>query len=288
MNSEDEDDPMSGKNQRVIPYVEDMKNCLLFEPKEHLDQTQFLSLQYSLKNSIQTEFELEDSELSVELLPHPNNPQMILFYESAEGGAGVLKQIIESTAIISTIAKSALGISHFNPENGEDLLRAPNSNEDCTKACYDCLLNYGNQTYHKLLDRHSSKEFLMQLQKANIEFSPVEQTAEEHFNYLVKKCDSNLEKEWLDLLLKYKLKLPSDAQKVIERCSAKPDFSYITNDIAAAIYVDGPPHDFPDRQTRDKISEDCLSNYGYKVIRFNYKDDWISILKKFPSIFGKI
>ena len=128
----------------------------------------------------------------------------------------------------------------------------------------------------------------MQLQTAKIEFSPVEKTAEEHFDYLIKKCDSNLEREWIELIFRHKLKLPTDAQKVIEKCSAKPDFSYLTNDLAAAIYVDEPPHDFPDRQVRDKVSEDCLSNYGYKVIRFNYKDDWTNILKKFPSIFGKI
>lgn len=288
MNNEDEDDPMSGRTQRVIPYVEDMKNCLLFEPTINLDQIQFLSLQYALKNSIQSQYELEDSELAVELLPNPDNPKMILFFESAEGGAGVLKQIIESNNSINEIAKSALEICHFDPRSGNDLMRAPNSNEDCTKACYDCLLTYGNQIFHKKLDRYSSKEFLEQLKSSSIEFSTVEKSAEEHLTDLTKKCDSELEKEWLKILFNHKLRLPTSAQKVIDKCSSKPDFIYITNDLAAAIYIDGHPHDFPDRQTRDKISEDCLSNYGYKVIRFNHKEDWMKIFKKYPSIFGKL
>uniref|UniRef100_A0A7V2ZKH8 DEAD/DEAH box helicase n=1 Tax=Ignavibacterium album TaxID=591197 RepID=A0A7V2ZKH8_9BACT len=288
MNNEDEDDPMSGRTQRVIPYVEDMKNCLLFEPKINLDQIQFLSLQYALKNSIQSQYELEDSELAVELLPNSENPRMILFYESAEGGAGILKQIVENNNSIIEIAKGALEICHFDPQSGQDLLKAPNSNEDCTKACYDCLLNYSNQIFHKNLDRYSIKDFLEILKISTLEFSPVEKSAEEHFMDLLKKCDSELEKEWLKILFSKKLRLPTNAQKLIEKCRAKPDFIYLTNDLAAAIYIDGPPHDFPDRQIRDKISEDCLSNYGYKVIRFHHKDNWLEIFKKYPSIFGKL
>ena len=287
MNAEDEDDPTSGKTERVIPYVEDMKNCLLFEPKNKLDQTQFLSLQYALKNALQSKFELEDSELAAELLPDAENPISILFYESAEGGAGILRQIIEEPENLNQVAKSALEICHFDGETGEDLKRAPHSTEDCTKACYDCLLNYSNQIFHKQIDRNSILEYLMILKNSTLEASSVEINIDDQLNELINKCDSELEKSWLQTLSSNKLRLPNYAQKRIENCSAKPDFLYVNNDLSVAIYIDGPPHDFPDRRLRDKIAEDCLTNAGYKVLRFNHSDNWVEILKKYPSIFGK-
>ena len=91
---EDEpEDPMSPKKMKVIPFVEDDRNCLLFEPTERLDPGEMASLQAALKNAIQIVFQLEDSELAAEPLPDANNRRVILFYEAAEGGAGVLRQL---------------------------------------------------------------------------------------------------------------------------------------------------------------------------------------------------
>ena len=63
------DDPMSPRIQRVTPYVEDTKNCLLFEPAEGLDEGQMASLQAALKAAIQVHYQLEDDELAAEPLP---------------------------------------------------------------------------------------------------------------------------------------------------------------------------------------------------------------------------
>ncbi|HID29394.1 MAG TPA: hypothetical protein EYP19_05255, partial [Desulfobacterales bacterium] len=66
---EDDPDPMSPKTTRVVPYVEDHRNCLLFKPAQPLDESQMASLQSVLKQAIQTCYQLEDNELATEPLP---------------------------------------------------------------------------------------------------------------------------------------------------------------------------------------------------------------------------
>jgi hypothetical protein len=67
--TEDDDaDPMSARQQRVVPFVEDTRNCLLVEPDglpaEERQRTALMaSLQAALKTAIQATFQLEDSEL---------------------------------------------------------------------------------------------------------------------------------------------------------------------------------------------------------------------------------
>src|SRR5215469_8907526 len=52
---------------------------------------------------------------------------------------------------------------------------------------------------------------------------------------LRKRCDSQLEGRWLDLLDAQLLRAPSDCQFLIESCSTRPDFYYQENN--AAIYI---------------------------------------------------
>ena len=70
------------------------------------------TLQAALKNAIQVCFQLEDSELAAEPLPSAEPRNQILIYESAEGGAGVLRRLVEDgqTALIE-VAKTALELA---------------------------------------------------------------------------------------------------------------------------------------------------------------------------------
>ncbi len=156
------DDPMSPRTLRVVPFVEDHKNCLLFEPGVGLDQVQMASLQAAIKNAVQVEYQLEDNELAAEPLPDRNNRHSILFYESAEGGAGALRRLVSDAGAFARVAAQALQVCHFDPQTGEDQRHAPRAKEDCEAACYDCLMSYSNQMDHRLLDRQSIKEFLVQ------------------------------------------------------------------------------------------------------------------------------
>src|SRR5262245_32500608 len=150
---QDTDDPLSPRVQRVTPFVEDRRNCLLLEPADALEPGQLLSLEAALKNAIQVGFQLEESELATELLPDSLKPRLVLFYESAEGGAGVLRRLLDDPAAFARVARQALEVCHFDPDSGEDRQRAERSTEDCEAACYDCLMSYTNQPAHGRLDR---------------------------------------------------------------------------------------------------------------------------------------
>jgi len=159
---EDEADPMSAKTTRVVPYVEDRRNCLLFQPTNPLDENQMASIQAALKQAIQACYQLEDNELAAEVLPNREERKVILFYEAAEGGAGVLRQLISDPHAFPAIAKEALELCHFDAETGEDRRRAPRATENCEAACYDCMMTYGNQRDHSLLDRQAIREILLE------------------------------------------------------------------------------------------------------------------------------
>lgn len=282
--ADDEGDPLSARTQRVIPYVEDYRNCLLFEPETPLEAAVMASLQAALKHAIQVAYQLEDNELAVEPLPSPSDRRLILFYESAEGGAGVLSRLLDDPGALARVAQEALRICHFNPETGADERRAPRSREDCEAACYDCLMTYTNQRDHALLDRQKIRDVLLALAQSASAASPVAKTRSEHRDVLLRLAGSELERQWLRMLDDRGLRLPSHAQKLIEACGTRPDFTYL--DEMAVIYIDGPHHSYPERAARDNAQQVCLEDHGYTVIRFAHTDDWDATLARFPYIFG--
>jgi ATP-dependent helicase YprA (DUF1998 family)/very-short-patch-repair endonuclease len=284
----DEDgDPLSQRTARVIPFVEDRKNCLLLKLKQSVSNEIMASLQAAIKNGIQHRFELEDLEIAAESLPDRSDRKFLLVYEAAEGGAGVLRRIVEEPNILSEIAKNALELCHFNPESGEDLKHAPTSTEECEAACYDCLMSYHNQQDHALLDRKAIKDILLDLAAAEVETSPGPLTREEHLKKLLNRADSELEREWLRFIESRKLRLPTKSQSLIEDCKTRPDFLYDTEGNRVAIYVDGPPHDYPERQERDKVQTEFMENSGFLVLRFHHKDNWETLIEENPGLFGR-
>ncbi|MEO8612715.1 MAG: DEAD/DEAH box helicase [Chloroflexota bacterium] len=285
-NEDDPDDPMSERTRRVIPFVEDNRNCLLFEPLIGLEVEEMASLQAALKRAIETVFQLEDNELAAEPLPDRDNRQILLLYEAAEGGAGVLRQLVDDLSTFALVAREALRICHFDPDTGEDLRHAPRAREDCEAACYDCLLSYGNQREHPILDRQVIREVLGMLAGAEVQISPGSATRDAHLETLLSLCESDLEREWVLSLHEHGLRLPDSSQVYMEDCQTRPDFIYNTGGVYAAIYVDGSHHDYPQRQGRDQQQTDCMEDYGYRVIRFGYRDNWGDILQKNKHIFG--
>jgi very-short-patch-repair endonuclease len=281
----DPDDPMSPLTERVIPFVEDTRNCLIVEPLRALATGEMASLQAALKNAMQVCFQLEDGELAAEPLPSEADRRQILFYEAAEGGAGVLRQLVEDPGALAQVARTALELCHFDPETGEDLRRARLAREDCEAACYDCLMTYRNQRDHALLDRHGVLWLLEALRDGDVRLSPTSASRADHLAMLKRMCDSQLEERWLDFIEGHGLRLPSASQVLIASCGTRPDFIYA--DQNAAVYVDGPPHDFPERQHRDREQEEALEDAGFTVVRFDLHEHWDDVVAAHRFVFGE-
>ena len=145
--------------QRITPYVEDTKNVLVLRPMEDLSDEAMISLQYALKRGIEQEFQLEEAELAAEPLPDRDKRTTILFYEAAEGGAGVLTRLANDPNAMSRIARKALEVCHFTSRSGNwmgfnDL---ENQEDECEAGCYRCLLSYYNQPDHPQIDRRAER-----------------------------------------------------------------------------------------------------------------------------------
>lgn len=158
-----EDSAAAPRKQKVIPYVEDRRNVLVLRLAVPVSQEVATTLRYALERGIEAAFQLEDSELSSEALPDPDFRARMLFTESAEGGAGVLRRLQDEPAALAVAAREALRIAHFDPDTGKDLDRAEGASERCERGCYDCLLSYGNQLEHALVDRHAARDLLLTL-----------------------------------------------------------------------------------------------------------------------------
>ncbi|MCK4794572.1 MAG: DUF1998 domain-containing protein, partial [Desulfobacteraceae bacterium] len=277
-------DPMSPRTEWVVPYVEDRRNCLIFELADSSDNAVKASLQAALKHAIQAIYELEDNELATEALPNSDDRRSILFYEAAEGGAGVLRRVLDDSKALPLIAQKALALCHFDPKSGQDLHHSEFSSENCEAACYDCLMSYSNQRDHELMDRQLVRDILLKIASANIEVSPAAVPRATHLARLMRLAGSQLEKNWLQFLEDHNYGLPSGAQQFFETCKTRPDFLY--KDRQVAVYIDGPPHDYPERSQRDKEKRDCMGDRGWTVIRFGHNDDWQKIIAEHPNIFG--
>lgn len=278
---EDQDDAAAvGRQMRVVPYVTDTKNALVMRFEPVRSDAEVASLQAAFKEAIQKHFQLEPRELSCEGMPAARERKEVLFYEAAEGGAGVLRQLVEGPDVIPTIARRALEICHFDPDTLED-----EGAERCGKACYECLLDYANQPDHQILDRYLVRDIFAELASGECKPAGGSGSRAERMVALRKRCDSKLEGKWLDLVDTLMLRPPSDAQYLIESCSTRPDFFYQEHN--AAVYIDGPPHDEPDQIREDEEITRRLKETGYIVIRFHHKAEWSEIFKRHPDIFGE-
>lgn len=286
-------DPEAPTIERVIPFVEDRRNALLYKPAVELDEFVMATLQAALKEAIQQTFQLEQNELAVSPLPSQLDRNSILIYEASEGGAGVLRQLVENPNALPTVAKRALELCHMNPETGED----DPDGDPCAAACYDCLMNYGNQRDHELLDRKIIMSTLLQLSKATV--TPLGQpiATGNLIQQMYDNCDSNLERIWLNLVADNGFIPPTHSQHSIEinidtQQHTRADFYYTQHKVA--VYIDGPIHCRPEEKLKDKKITDKLISLGYGVIRFHdpscpdcdANEDWSAKLQNYADIFG--
>ncbi|MGW2696122.1 protein kinase domain-containing protein [Streptomyces sp. NPDC001296] len=283
------------RKKRVIPYVEDRRNILVVTLDEPLPEPIALSLMYALERGIEAAFELEDAELSSELLPPDDGPRgRLLFTEAAEGGAGVLRRLQAERDALAKAARKALEICHFD-EDGTDR-GGPHPSRPCARGCYECLLTYGNQLDHALIDRHTVRDLLLRLASSTAAREQRGESRTEQYQRLLEQTSGGpgtaeaaageaIAQDNLLTWLKAKgLRLPDDGETLIIEANAQADYVYRLGGVNLAVFVDLPGAEMT--ALRDEDAEERLLDAGWDVVRFPHDADWDAIAAKRPRYFG--
>jgi hypothetical protein len=231
---EEDSGPESSKHPEIVQlFVRDSHNLFLLYPLEPtLAQNEDLqaTLQYCLQRGIEQVFQIEESELASERIGSGSN-RAILFWEASEGGVGVLRRLIEERDALSKIAMAALERCHF--ETLDDL------KTDCFRACYECLLSYGNQRDYPKLNRHIVRDLLVKLSKGSVLSRKAGRDYEDHYRWLRSLTDSRseLERKFIDHLYQTKRRLPDEGQKFLKDYYSNPDFFCEPNGCVFCVFV---------------------------------------------------
>jgi hypothetical protein len=274
--------------KRVVPYVEDTRNVLVFRSAETVDEVVATSVRYALERGIEALFQLEDAELDSTALPDSAEQGRMLLTESAEGGAGVLRRLVSEPAALAQVATEALGLLHFDPITGDDLGHAPDATERCEQGCYDCLLSFANQSDHGLINRHQAKPLLLELARATVAAGGGGRDRRATVDALRALCDSQLERSFLDWLDGHGLRLPDRAQVDVRGALARPDFVYDLPSGPVAVFIDGPVHDAETQAARDSAAAERLRDGGWDVVRVGHDADWATVVATRPTVFGAL
>jgi len=273
--------------ERIVPFVEDRKNLLILRPRKALDEVTIATLQYALKRGIESVFQLEEAELAAEPLPRRDDRRAILYYESAEGGAGVLTRLATEPESLQRVAERALEICHFQrPESGwhpDDLEAQQEHDRDgkpiCEAGCYRCLLSYYNQPDHDLIDRLDKEQegrapkILIKLTRATL------RRAKELDRTPSILGTGEPADAWLEALDKSGHHRPDRAEVALEDLDLTADFSY--DDHQALVFL------CTSQESLQPDAERALSDAGYIVIQFpTDAGTWPAIFSEYAEIFG--
>ena len=282
---DDPDTPMALTG--VKPYVTDSRNLMLIRPLGDDRSDEFLySLLYSLQRGIQFHYQIEEQEISAELIGTGDNRRLFM-WEAVEGGTGAWERMVEEPDAFAEVAKEALRICHFNPDTGDE--EKGHDHAICAVACYECLLSYSNQLQQRFLDRNLTKDFLLKMTTAHTEVITQGRTREEQYEWLLGLADSSLEKEFLRALYNGGFNLPYNAQKrPTEQVGVQPDFYYERINIAGVcIFVDGPAHDATEAMAHDAEVRGQLEDLRFRVIGIRHDKSVQDQIGEHPDIFGQ-
>jgi hypothetical protein len=273
----------------VKPFVKDSRNILLIKPLTPEKPTrEFLtSLQYALKRGIQFVYQVEEQEISAELIGRGENWRIIL-WEAAEGGTGISEFLANDKDAVAKVAEKALELCHFTQEENQD--DSSTATRACSAACYECLLSYTNQNEHRFIDRYLIKDFLMQLKLSETFAVSQQRSRQEQYKWLKKHIDpaSPLEAQFLDYLYNSGYRLPDYAQfRPVPEIQVQPDFYYDRGDVpGVCIFVDGTSHDSSETKQHDSQLRKELEDRGFRVIVIRYDGGFEPQVKAHVDIFG--
>ena len=279
---------ISGPLTGVKPYVQDFRNILLLRPHYgKLSDDFHTTLLHAIKRAVQFVYQVEDQEIEAELIGQGNH-RRLLFWEAAEGGIGVWDRLINESDAFPEVARRALQVCHFDgPSDGANELET--DVEECSAACYECLLTYSNQLEHRQINRHIIEDYLRLLGSA-ITIPEAGRGREEQFQWLNDIIDpgSSLEKRFLAFLRDYNLRLPDNAQnRPAPEVHVQTDFYYEREGHpGVCVFVDGPHHDEPRQHEADTRLRKQLQDYGFRVIAIRHDRPFEEQVREHPDVFG--
>ena len=279
---DNEDDALLNKvpNQPIVPFVEDHRNLLILAPEQPLPLEAMATLQAALKRGIEMTFQIEESELVAEPLPKESERRALLFYEAAEGGAGVLTRLASDPASIAQVAHNALRLLHYRaPQDGVWYIDALPSleqtdelgNHVCEAGCYRCLLSYYNQPDHEHINRRNPEVLKLLVALANAQ---VRLRDESPANGIETEVLSGELSSWLTVLKQARFKEP-DALNVLVNQGA------VT---AAALYKAARVLVFLEPVGTD--TSNILQDKGWQLLDFSDPARWQEQFAIHADVFG--
>ena len=197
-------------------------------------------------------FQLESNELAVEPLPGRTGDyawSLLLMFEAAEGGAGVLRRLATEPDPLAPVARARHRDPALRPGHRRRPAAKPSTPpRTARQACYDCLLSYGNQWDHQALDRHCVIDLLQTARpRATLEVAAGGEDRARQLGPAGRRQSNELGKDSSCASSTHAATgCPTHAQETVDGYYVRPDFAYHTGG-DVAIFIDGPVHD--DRHT---------------------------------------
>jgi len=236
------------------------------KPEEIWDiASYYTTLKEAFKQAIMRTFHLDENEIDAFTTQNPENEEQhrIVIYEVEEGGLGILNALIKNKLLLKALIDKAIEVIHIDPETHTE------TDDACTKACYNCLLHFWNQREHNIIDRNQIIDTLKLLQTADAEVD----LKDDQYSLLISQCQSDFERNVLSELRNKGYRLPDEAQKIInegDEIITVADFFYKPN---ITVFVDGPDHEKDYVEHGDQRKRKRIKGLGYRVIEIVSMND---------------